>query len=319
LSGTLISHADVVVAGDIFVDLILGGFTAWPGPGTEVFAKDYRREVGGGAAITACGLARLGSRTSVLAVVGRDTGDWVSQRLVSSGVEVGLLRFDEAEPTAVSVGVTTAQDRTFLTYQGANSGFPAALAEAAKDGSLAGIRHLHLGWAPSPDSADEWLAAIQQNGCTVSLDTGWHEDWLSDPRTSKLLRQIDVFFPNESEAARMTGERDVEKILAFYDRTGVRRVALKRGREGAALLWDGEILQAPALHVVAVDTIGAGDCFNAGFLHYWLQGESPLSCLQRANICGAASTEGYGGLETFPDTQRIEREMKGLNMGKNPI
>ena len=310
---------EVVVAGDIFVDLILGGFTSWPEPGTEVFARNYRREVGGGAAITACGMARLGSRTSVLAVVGRDTGDWVSQRLASCGVDAGLLRFDEAEPTAVSVGVSTAEDRTFLTYQGANSGFPAALAEAATNGSLASIRHLHLGWAPILDSADELLAAIKQNGCTVSLDTGWHEDWLSDPRASKLLRQIDLFFPNEAEAARMTGERGMERLLAAYEESGVRRVALKRGRAGAALLWDGEILQAPALPVVAVDTIGAGDCFNAGFLHYWLQGESPLTCLRAGNICGAASTEGYGGVEKFPDAQRIERGLRDLTTRRNSI
>lgn len=311
----LSEHTGIVVAGDIFVDIILGGLTSWPEPGTEVFAKNYRREVGGGAAITACGLARLGSRTSVLAVVGRDTGDWVSQRLASCGVETGLLRFDEAEPTAVSVGVSTTQDRTFLTYQGANSGFPAALAEAAREGALAGIgaaiRHLHLGWAPILDSANELLAAIRQNGCTVSLDTGWHEDWLSDPRALKLLGQIDLFFPNETEAARMTGEHGVEKILAVYEKAGVRRVALKRGREGAALLWDGEIMHAPARPVVAVDTIGAGDCFNAGFLHYWLQRKSPVTCLRAANICGAASTEGYGGVEKFPDTQRIDRELAG--------
>jgi ribokinase len=309
----------VVVAGDIFVDFILGGFTTWPEPGTEVFAKNYRREVGGGAAITACGLARLGSRTSVLAVVGRDTGDWVSQRLAGCGVETGLLLFDEAEPTALSVAISTARDRSFLTYQGANSGFAAALAEAARNGSLEAIRHLHLGWAPILDSADELLAAIKRNGCTVSLDTGWHEEWLSDPRASKLLRQIDLFFPNEAEATRMTGERDIEKILAFYQKAGIRRVALKRGCEGATLLWDGEILQVRAFPVITVDTIGAGDCFNAGFLHYWLQGESPLTCLRAANICGATSTEGYGGVENFPDTQRIERELKGLTLKKNPI
>jgi sugar/nucleoside kinase (ribokinase family) len=303
---------DVVVAGDIFVDHILGGFTAWPGPGTEVFAKEYRREVGGGAAITACGLARLGSRTSVLSVVGRDTGAWVSERLAQFGVDTSGLYFDETAPTAVSVAVSIAGDRTFLTYQGANRRFPDVLGDAAKHGKLAGVRHLHLGWAPhlgsatAGDRALELLAALRNNGCTMSMDTGWHEAWLTDSRAMAILRQIDLFFPNEAEGARMTGERGTEAILRAFERAGVRRVALKLGMDGAALLWDGEIVQVAPHVVQAVDTTGAGDCFNAGFLHYWLRGESPVSCLRAANFCGAACTQGYGGIETFPEAATVD-------------
>ncbi len=303
---------DVVVAGDLFVDLILGGFAEWPGAGTEVFAKDYRRDVGGGAAITACGLARLGSRAAVLSVVGRDTGDWVAERLGSFGVDTSELLFHETEPTAFSVGVSTAQDRTFLTYQGANRDFPRVLAETAAAGGFRQIRHVHLGWAPPLETAAALLAEIRGNGCTVSLDTGWHETWLGDERAMRLLPEIDIFFPNEVEALRMTGHEDPDRCLRSFEAAGARRVALKLGAKGAALLWDGETFQVPPCRVTPVDTIGAGDSFDAGFLHYWLRGESPETCLRAASICGALSTEAYGGVEGFPPPAKVEALLKNL-------
>jgi sugar/nucleoside kinase (ribokinase family) len=297
---------DVITAGEIFVDLILGGFNSWPGPGTEVFAREYRREVGGGAAITACGLARLGSNTSVMSVVGRDMGAWVAERLTGFGVDTKELHFDEAEPTAITVAVSMAQDRTFLTYEGANRRFPDLLADAAKYRKLVRARHLHLGWVPPLDTAFELMAELRDNGCTISMDTGWHAAWLADRRAMELLRQVDLFFPNEAEGARMTGECDAERILRAYEKAGIARVALKLGGDGAALLWDGKILRVAAHAVQAVDTTGAGDCFDAGFLHYWLRGENPMKCLRAANICGAISTQGYGGIERFPEAVTVE-------------
>jgi sugar/nucleoside kinase (ribokinase family) len=89
-------------------------------------------------------------------------------------------------------------------------------------------------------------------------------------------------------------------------------VALKLGARGAALLWDGEILFEPPLPVTARDTTGAGDCFDAGFLHAWLKGEPPRQCLRVANVCGALSTEAYGGIEGFPTPERLRHALERL-------
>ena len=299
---------DIIVGGDLFVDLIMGGFSEWPRPGTEAFARELHSDVGGGAAISACGLARLGSRTAVLGSVGRDRGEWVANRLKSFGVITSLLRFDPVEPTAVTVAISTPEDRTFLTYRGSNRHFPAMLAEAAASGQLARARHIHLTWAPDLDTAAELFATIRRQGCSISLDVGWHEDWLADPRALGLLPMLDIFFPNEVEARRMTGENGHEGILHKLASSGARRVALKLGPDGAALLWDGDIMRVKPCPVRPIDTTGAGDCFNAGFLHFWLQGEPPLACLRAGNFCGAASTEAYGGVAGFPDPQRIQLE-----------
>ena len=154
---------------------------------------------------------------------------------------------------------------------------------------------------------DKLLHAVRRNGASVSLDVGWHVSWLRDPRSLPAISRFDIYFPNESEGRALTGETEPEKMLRRFERAGARRVALKLGACGAALLWDGEILLEVGLPVEPVDTTGAGDCFDAGFLYAWLAGAPPRICLRAANICGALSTEAYGGVSAFPDRYRLER------------
>jgi len=124
------------------------------------------------------------------------------------------------------------------------------------------------------------------------------------------LPSIDIFFPNEAEARRMTAESDCVRVLHSLAAAGARRVVLKLGADGAAMLWDGEILDVKPHRVTPIDTTGAGDCFNAGFLHYWLSGASPMTCLRAANFCGAVSTEAHGGIDAFPAAERVRLELK---------
>jgi sugar/nucleoside kinase (ribokinase family) len=301
---------DVIVAGDLFTDVILSGFARWPLPGTEVFCETLHRELGGGAAIVASGLARLGSRAALFGVLGEDGRDWALPRLTRFGVDTSLLEFDPAELTAVTVVVSTAAERTFLTYHGPNRHFPEMLEAAAFSNKLTNFRHLHLNWAPNLDTAADLFAAIRRQGCSISLDVGWHEDWLADPRSLALLPSIDIFFPNEAEARRMTGESDCIRVLHGLAAAGARHVVLKLGADGAAMLWDGDILDVKPHRVTPIDTTGAGDCFNAGFLHYWLSEASPMTCLRAANFCGAASTEAHGGIDAFPAAERVRLELK---------
>lgn len=298
----------VMAAGELYTDLVMSGFECWPAPGKEAFAREFHREIGGAAAITACGLARLGTRTGLLGVVGED-GEWLTGELRKHRVDVSDVRTDSAEPTAFTVAVTASEDRAFFTYAGANREFPAALTAAAGSKQLTGVKHVHLAFAPEPATAADLFLAIRGNGCTVSLDVGWHEDWLADPQALGALRWIDLFFPNEAEAARLSGEADPEKCLARLGEAGLKRVALKLGERGAALLWDGRILFDGAHRATPLDTAGAGGCFAAGFLHAWLKGRPPEESLRTANVCGALSTEKYGAVAGFPDAARLKREL----------
>jgi sugar/nucleoside kinase (ribokinase family) len=306
---------DVIVAGELYTDLILSGFDFWPQPGQEAFAKTFHREVGGGAANTACGLAKLGSAAAIFGVVGKD-GDWLIQQLERHGLGTSHISYDSVEPTAFTVAVSTPEDRSFLTYPGANRSFPAALAEAAAARRLGAARHVHLAFPPELSTARDLFAAIRANGCTVSLDVGWHMGWLRDARVRQILPTLHLFFPNQAEAHCMTGQEDPESILRWFAAAGLPRVALKLGASGAALLWDGETWFDAALPVQPIDTTGAGDCFNAGFLHSWLKGDSPEVCLRAANICGALSTEAYGGVAGAPDGPRLRQLLRAQSCGK---
>jgi sugar/nucleoside kinase (ribokinase family) len=300
--------ADVVVAGEIYADLILSGFPAWPQPGQEAFASDFRRDVGG-AAITACGLAALGTPTAVLGVIGEDQQEWILARLREYGVDCSRMRVEAGEPTGLTVAITSPADRTFFTYAGANRQLPARLMQAASDG-MEGVRHAHLACAPGLDTAKELFRGIQRNGCTLSLDTGWHEDWLRDRRTLDVLEGVDLFFPNLPEAAVLTGEKDPDRILCRFRSAGIRHVVLKLGAGGSALLWDGEITFAAAHPAVALDATGAGDAFDAGFLSCWLHRLPLPLCLRAANICGALTTEACGGAAALPTRERLWRELE---------
>jgi len=286
---------DVVVAGEIYIDLILSGFDSWPRPGQESFATGFRRELGGGAAITACGLASLGVQTGLLGVIGEEDSGWIVRRLRERGVDTSAVRIDAADDTGLTVAVSSTEDRAFFTYRGVNHRFFDACVNAGA------ARHLHLACRPPWDFDPATLARTD----TVSFDIGWHPEWLSDQRAITWLTKIDIFFPNQREAEQVTQQSRPEKILECFDRAGVKRVALKLGSDGAALLWDGRTYFAAPHVVVPVDTTGAGDCFDAGFLYAWLRGEPPEMCLRMANVCGALSTQATGGIEGFPTLEAI--------------
>ncbi len=305
---------EIVVAGEVFVDLILSGCSGWPEPGKEIFAKEFRREMGGGTAITACGLAKLGLNVGMLAMVGNEWGDWLINGLRAKNVDTALMRRDACQATAFTVIATMPHERAFLTYNGANSGVEAWLCEAAAANKLTGVRHVHLAYAPWLGNAEQIFEALHANGCTLSLDVGWREEWIAGPDALKLLRNVDLFFPNDMEARHLTGEREPQNILEVFEAAGVQRVALKLGSRGTALLWDGRIAFSDALNVNAVDTTGAGDCFDAGFLCGYLRGETPETCLRMANICGAISTTQYGGIAGFPSRERLAEEMKKVSI-----
>src|SRR5580704_7732452 len=145
---------DVVVVGDLFADLIMSGFPSWPArAGEELFADRFCREIGGGAAITACGLAKLGAKVGVAGVVGETDGQWLIDRLAANGVDISSIQRSSREPTGVTVSISDATDRTFLTYMGANRELPSMFKPVASRGGLTKARHVHLAFAPAAPEA----------------------------------------------------------------------------------------------------------------------------------------------------------------------
>jgi len=301
---------EVIVVGDLFADLVMSGFASWPPrPGEELFAERFCREIGGGAAITACGLAKLGAKVGVVGVVGETDGQWLVEELEARGVNTSAIQRSSREPTAVTVSISSATDRTFLTYMGANRELPTVLQQDAGRGELAKARHVHLALAPEPAEAGNLFKELTEQGCILSVDVGWHPEWLSDADCREALRSVNIFFPNEREATLMTGETEPRRILQAFEKSGLRTVALKLGQAGAGLLCDGTITFCEPIAVQSVDTTGAGDCFDAGFLYAWLRGDDPQNCLKAGTVCGALSTRCLGGIAGFPTVAEMDAQI----------
>ena len=297
--------ARVAVIGEFFVDQVFSGFTVLPKMGEEAFARSYRREVGGGAATTACALAKLGVKVTVFGAVGSEDGPWVFNRLKSFGVDCSGLQCEPGEPTGVTVSVSTREDRSFFTYYGANERLNRILQDPETERQLSATKHVHFACALDPDTDASMLAAIGRTART-SIDVQSHISWLTHPESLNILRRCDVFFPNEREGGWISSEVKPHDILQNLRRRGLRGVGLKLGGRGAALLWRRRQYLADPYPVETVDTTGAGDCFNAGFIFAWLRGDNAQRCLEVANICGALSTREMGGIEGFPSLAELQ-------------
>jgi len=227
-------------------------------------------------------------------------------RLHARGVDTTQIRQSSSEPTAFAVSVSTTLDRTFFTYGGANRELPGILRDLPAMVADSRVRHIHLAHAMDLEMAQTSFKAIANGWRSISLDVGWHPEWFADPRAIAALADVDIFFPNEREGPVITGETEPDQMLRAFDAMGLKRVALKLGAEGAALLWDGEIAFQKPGAIEPADTTGAGDCFDAGFIYAWLRGMDPKMCLLAGAACGEMSARALGGIAGFPSKEELE-------------
>jgi sugar/nucleoside kinase (ribokinase family) len=297
---------DAIVVGDLFIDLIMTGFPSLPGLGEEGFAAACERETGGGVANTSCGLAKLGLRTALLAIAGAEEVEWFGKRFSARGADTSMLIAHPTEPTAITVAVSTPHDRIFYTYYGPNSELLDLLGRSETWERLAGARHVHFAFPVAPRLLTDLAQWLREGGTTTSIDVGWQEGWLADPASIAALAHVDWFLPNDHEAERLTGESNPHRMLAWFRQRGVPGAVVKLGPRGSAASIQGECVTAPSIPVTPVDTTGAGDCFNAGFLYGVLRGMPLNKCLRFGNVCGALSTQAAGGIAGFPTLEQVQ-------------
>ncbi|KJV28880.1 carbohydrate kinase family protein [Luteibacter yeojuensis] len=286
----------VVVAGEVNVDLILTGIDTMPVPGTEMLARGALQVPGSSSLICALGLARLGNTVRFIGRVGDDErGRFCIDVMREAGLDTAGIVTDAAHATGLTVALSGASDRALVTY-------PGAIAELrgsdVGDAALRGAAHLHVSsyYLQSKLQADlpTLVRRARAAGLSVSLDPGFDpgRGWGAGLR--ELLPLVDVFLPNAVEARGLAGTDDVDAALRILSALGP-TVVVKHGREGCLALHGGDVLRVPAYAVAAVDTTGAGDNFNAGFLHAWLERQPLDACLRWAAACGALSTRALGG------------------------
>jgi len=300
---------DVAVVGEIYADHVFSGFARWPGPGEEVLAKDYLRELGGGSVNTACGLSRLGRRTRLVGLIGEADFDWFERRLGDFGVGMDGIRLG-ADGTGTTVSVSTREDRSFFTYLGANAGLTELLEVPTVVADMVAARHVHFAMPLARELAARILPQLRQAGCTTSLDVGYSADWLRDAANHATCREVDFFLPNAKEASLLVGNDHADAYAAWAGAQGLRHTVLKLGAQGALVADAAGIRTIHAPSVEALDTTGAGDAFDAGLIDAVLDGETLDRCVQRACVTGALCTTAAGALHALPHppTLRTLRE-----------
>jgi sugar/nucleoside kinase (ribokinase family) len=298
----------VFVAGELNVDIILHGAHAFPQPGKEVLVDDVLMTLGSASAICAMGLNRLGNAVTFLGKVGTDSwGQYCVDTLINAGIDAMPVIQDPRLRTGVTVSITSPRDRALVSYLGA---IGALTADDIADDEFRHFPHLHVssyflqeGLRPGCRAL---FARAHALGLTTSLDPGFDpsERWGRD--VVDTLAEVDIFLPNEVELKAIAGVDDVQEALRRLDNGRTRTVA-KLGARGGMTLEDGRVLAIPAFLIEPVDTTGAGDSFDAGFLHAWLEGMPLRDCLRWGAACGSLSTRGLGGTSRQASREEVEQ------------
>ncbi|MGQ9683019.1 MAG: carbohydrate kinase family protein [Anaerolineae bacterium] len=302
---------DVLVIGEANVDLIVQSADPMPVYGREKLVDDLHLTIGSSSAIFACGVARLGLRTALASVVGADEfGDFMIRALQDRGVATELIRRLPGRKTGATVSLSAAHDRALLTYPGTIADLEPGMIDPD---ALRRARHVHTAsYFLQPRLAPglpELLARARAAGATVSLDTGWDPADRWDAGLWQVLEQADVFLPNEIEAQRITGTQGAEEALAaLAERLPI--VVIKQGAQGAMARRGREVVRVPAMPVQVVDTTGAGDSFDAGFVYGHLRGWGLRQCVAFAAACGALSTRALGGTGSQATLDEVQRALR---------
>jgi sugar/nucleoside kinase (ribokinase family) len=309
---------DVTIAGEVNLDLILYGVPEELPRERELLADRMMLTLGASSAILAHNLAALGSRVGFQSRIGDDKfGEIALHPLRQSGVDVSRVRrTHSAVKTGITVILQRERWRNMVTYAG-------TIAELTWDDLdfdyLTDSRHFHISSfylqrglrARIPDL----FRRMKHAGLTVSLDTNDDPDDGWEGGLDEALRYVDIFMPNEREARKAARVEDLEtavqKLAAI-----VPLVVVKLGGEGAMAQRGTERVVSPSRKVESVDAVGAGDSFDAGFLHEYLRGGDLPACLAAGNLAGALSTTRSGGIEAFRDAAYRQKFFEEHSLGK---
>jgi sugar/nucleoside kinase (ribokinase family) len=294
---------DVAIVGELYIDHVFIGFSGWPQPGEEAFARQYYREIGGGAANTACALGRLGRIVKLIGIIGAADAAWFQRRLTEFGVASDGIAITDGN-TGVTASVSLRDDRSFFTYLGENEMLMDLLRSDTMRSSLECARHVHFAMPLDHGLAAEMLPSLKNAGCTTSLDVGFQRGWLTSSSALDTCRATDYFLPNEREVLLLAGG-DAPAYLKLAREIGLARAVIKLGSRGAVMQVNDTIYEVASPEVDVVDTTGAGDAFDAGFIDALLDHAEPEDCLRRACICGALSTRVAGALAALPVREEL--------------
>ena len=289
--------ADLVCVGESFEDLIFAGLERLPRLGEELRTASFVRTFGGGATITAVAAARLGVSTRIVSAL----SEGAQGRLRKEGVQITNLRRRDEHP-AITVALSTPHDRAFVTFDGVNAVLgPRLISALGKVHS----RIVHCALCPRDlVPLARALRALRSRGVLVSLDFGYDLALAKDKELPRLIAEADFLLINEEEARLYSKRKSVSQAESFW-REHTRNTVIKLGPKGSRWISPQGVIDQAAPRVRAVDTTGAGDAFNAGFIAGLLNGLPARRILRLGNRVGARSTRAVGGLDGLPRLEQL--------------
>lgn len=297
---------DVLVLGDYFFDIIYSGLSEFPALGREVVSKDMVT-TGGAMFITAAALRRLGIQVCWPAQFGTDPySQHVRELAREEGIDLSYARYFDVPYRRVTSSLPLAGERAFATFMDQE---PSDLYDFWLDVvRRANFTHLHIGGLHYPEQIAPVLHAAREKHATISMDCSDTPHLTQVIDWPGLLSMIDVFMPNAREARLISGLDSIPDTLSMLKRH-VKIVVIKDGDCGS---WASAAAQTVHVPCIAagdvVDTTGAGDCFNAGFLFGFVGEKATLEdCLRYGNICGGLSVTGIGGATRAPNLEELRQ------------
>ena len=302
---------DVVVIGELNVDIIMNHIAGFPEMGKETLAQSMNLTLGSSAAIFASNLSTLGLNVAFIGKIGNDSfASVVLESLNLKSVDSSHIIHSETLKTGATIVLNYYQDRAMVTYPGAMEDLKITDIDF---GFISTARHLHFSsifLQPGiRKSLTVLFAKAKSLGLTTSLDPQWDpvEEWEVD--LSELLPLVDVFLPNMAEFLLLTGSVSLEEGIGKIDKSAPNLTLIVKDGSNGAYGWKaGTLIHQPAfMNNEVVDCIGAGDSFNAGFIHAFIQGYSFKKCLEQGALTGAVSTTRPGGTGAFENLEEVRR------------
>ncbi len=299
---------DVIVVGELNVDLIMDRIDKFPEVGKEVLARQMTLTLGSSSAIFASNISSLGSRVAFIGKIGNDKfGEVVIESLQKKNVDISMIKIDERFGTGATVVLNFDEDRANTTYPGAMDHLTI---DDISDEDLSKARHLHFSsyflqpgmWG----TLGKLFRKAKKLGLTTSFDMQWDpkETWNLD--IEDVLPFVDVFLPNEVELKFLTGSNNLDDAISTIKKF-TKVLAVKRGNKGSIVHSGDRLTDLPAfLNAQVVDAIGAGDSFNAGFIFKFINSANIDECQKFGNLTGALSTTAAGGTTAFEDLNKLK-------------
>ena len=302
---------DVLVAGEINPDLILTGDVQPEFGQVEKLVDSATLTIGSSSAIFACGAARIGLTVGFIGVCGDDVfGRFMLDEMAKRHVDIQNVILRPGRATGLSVILSQAPDRAILTHLGLMAELRAS---DIPDALLGEARHLHVASYFLQTNLQPDLPSLFRRahslGLTTSLDTNYDpsERWTG---FDELLSTTDVFLPNQTEALSITKSPDVDSASRHLAQKA-KLVVVKLGADGALACQKDSMTRANSIPVNVVDTVGAGDSFDAGFVYGYLKGWQLEKSLKIACVCGALSTQQSGGTNGQPTFEEAMQYVSG--------